>query len=201
MQYASACRTTGLGAWLERHGRADEGAYRFTRIEQLVVPNTRRLLTYFRENDLHRVFVRLGAQMAGCRDLGPHLRELEASLGNVRGEREFEILEELRPEAGEPVLTKLSISAFTSTGIEVLLRNVGVTSIIFAGVSTSQCVDLTARDAADRGFQCIIVEDCVAEDSDEFHVATLTQFERLFGRVSTTHNVLDELSAARRSVP
>src|SRR5262252_7290544 len=74
MQYASACRTTGFGKWLDNHGRAAEGEYRFSRIEQLVVPNTRKLLAAFRANDLFRVFVRLGSQIAGCRHLIPHIR-------------------------------------------------------------------------------------------------------------------------------
>ena len=65
MQYASACRTTGLGRWLAEQGRADEGAYRFDRIERLVVPNIARLLAFFREHALHRVFVRLIEEVGG----------------------------------------------------------------------------------------------------------------------------------------
>ena len=196
MQYASACRTAGFGRWLEQEGRAEEGAYRFDRIERLLVPNISRLLAHFRTHDLQRIFVRLGAQMPDCRDLIPHLSKLEAAFRNVLGEREFEILDELRPEPGEPVLTKLSASAFTSSGVEQLLRNLGVEAIVFTGVSTSQCVDLTARDAADRGYRCVIVEDAVAEDQPGWHDATLDQFRRLFGRVATTDEILAELEAA-----
>lgn len=198
MQYASACRTTGFGRWLEEQGRAAEGSYRFDRIEQLLVPNIAWLLSFFRERDLQRLFVRLGAQMSGCRDMIPHIRELEASFGNVEGEREFEILEELAPLPGEPVLTKLSASAFSSSNIDALLRNLGIKSLVFTGVSTSQCVDLTARDAADRGYGCVVVEDAVAEDREDFHDSTLEQFQRLFGRVASTDQVIDELATALR---
>jgi len=190
MQYASACRTTGFGKWLDNHGRAAEGEYRFSRIEQLVVPNTRKLLAAFRANDLFRVFVRLGSQIAGCRDLIPHIRALENDFGNVQGAREFEFLDELTPQPGELVVTKLSASAFSSSNIDALLRNLGASALVFAGVSTSQCVDLTARDAADRGYRCVIVEDAVAEDAPEFHDATLEQFQRLFGAVMTTDEVI-----------
>lgn len=193
MQYASACRTTGFGRWLEEAGRAEEGRYRFDRIERLVVPNTARLLAFFRERRLHRIFVRLGAQMAGCRDLLPHVRELETAFGNVQGRREYEILDELAPRPSEPVVTKLSASAFTSSSIDALLRHLAVESLVFTGVSTSQCVDLTARDAADRGYRCVVVEDAVAEDRPDYHEWTLEQFQRLFGRVLTTDEVLAEL--------
>lgn len=193
MQYASACRSTGLGRWLGEQGRAAEGEYRFGRIEQLLVPNIGKLLERFRAAELPRVFVRLGSQMDGCRDLIPHLRELETAFGNVCGQREYEILDELAPQPGEPVVTKLSASAFTSTGIDALLRNLEASTLVFTGVSTSQCVDLTARDAADRGYRCLVVEDAVAEDRHEWHTATLEQFERLFGAVVTTRDVLDRL--------
>ena len=193
MQYASACRTTGLGRWLAESGRAEEGRYRFDRIERLLVPNISLLLAFFREHDLPRIFVRLGAQLEGCRDLIPHLRKLETAFGNVSGRREFEFLDELAPHPSEPVVTKLSASAFTSSSIDALLRNLGVGSIVFTGVSTSQCVDLTARDAADRGYRCVVVEDAVAEDRPDYHAWTLEQFQRLFGRVATTEEVLTEL--------
>lgn len=195
MQYASACRETGFGRWLAKEGRAAEGAYRFDRIEQLLLPNIGRLLGFFRSHDLQRVFVRLGAQLRECRDLIPHIRELEATFGNVLGEREYEILDELAPQPGEPVVTKLSASAFSSSNLDALLRNLGVRSLVFTGVSTSQCVDLTARDAADRGYGCVVVEDGVAEDREDYHQSTLEQFQRLFGRVASTEQVVSELSA------
>lgn len=194
LQYASACRTTGFGRWLSERGRAAEGDYRFSRIEQLVVPNTARLLAAFRDRGLHRVFVRLGAQLPGCTDLVPHIRALEHEFGNVRGAREYEFLDELAPQPGEPVVTKLSASAFTSSNIDALLRHLAVSTLVFAGVSTSQCIDLTARDAADRGYRCVIAADAVAEDAPRFHDATLEQFSRLFGAVMTTGEVLTALT-------
>jgi biuret amidohydrolase len=194
LQYASACRTTGFGRWLSERGRAAEGEYRFSRIEQLVVPNTVRLLAAFRDRGLHRIFVRLGSQTARCGDLVPHIRALEHEFGNVRGAREYEFLDELAPGPGEAVVTKLSASAFTSSNIDALLRNLSISTLVFTGVSTSQCVDLTARDAADRGYRCVIVEDAVAEDAPRFHEATLEQFGRLFGAVLTTAEVLAALT-------
>ena len=195
MQYASACRATGFGRWLADLGRAEEATYRFDRIERLLVPNIAKLLAFFREHGLHRIFVRLGAQIAGCADMSPSVRELETAFGNIEGHQESLFLQELAPLPGEPVVTKLSVSAFTSSNIDTLLRNLGIKSLVFTGVSTSQCVDLTARDAADRGYHCVIVEDAVAEDREDFHHATLEQFQRLFGAVQSTEQILIELDS------
>jgi biuret amidohydrolase len=195
LQYASACRTTGLGRWLAEAGREDEGRYRFDRIERLVVPNVSRLLAFFRERSMHRLFVTVGSQMAGAVDLVRTIRDIERELGTIEGGQEFEILDEVQPLPGEPVLRKTTVSAFTSTGIDSALRSLGVRSLLFTGVSTSQCVDLTACDAADRGYECVVVEDAVAEDRPEWHDASVERFERLFGRVLTTDEVLAELRA------
>ena len=195
MQYASACRSTGFGRWLAEVGRAQEASYRFDRIERLLVPNIARLLAFFREHGLRRIFVRLGAQMVGCADMSPDLRELETAFGNIEGHQESLFLQELAPLPGEPVVTKLSVSAFTSSNIDALLRNLGIKSLVFTGVSTSQCIDLTARDAADRGYHCVVVEDAVAEDREDFHHATLEQFQRLFGAVQSTDQILSELDS------
>jgi nicotinamidase-related amidase len=197
MQYASACRTTGYGRWLESLGRATDGEYRFSRIETTVTPNIRRLLAWARDHDMARVFVRLGSQRHDFADMSPHNKSIEIEFGNAQGQREFEFLDELAPEPGEPIVNKVTASAFTSTGIDLLLRHMGVSQLILTGVSTSQCVDLTARDAADRGYECVVVEDAVAEDRPEFHEWTLTQFVRLFGRVLDTEAVLSELSGQR----
>jgi nicotinamidase-related amidase len=195
MQYASASRKWGLGALLDHEGRADEGEYRFSRIEQVVLPNIIALLRYFRVNGLARIFVKLACQLHDGSDFSSSLRDLEIAIGNLPGSRESEILDEIRPTDDEVVIVKTSFSAFTSTGIDSILRNLGVDTLLLCGVSTSQCVDLTARDAADRGYRCVMVEDAVAEDTSEFHTSTLDQFRRLFGHVETTADTIEGLAA------
>src|SRR5262249_27725239 len=112
------------------------------------------------------------------------------------GTKEHEILPELTPIEGELVLNKTTRGAFNSTAIERVLRNLGVETIVVCGVSTSSCVETTARDAADRGFQTVIVEDATAELDEPSHEATLRQFAVRFGRVWTTQETLKELTAA-----
>jgi nicotinamidase-related amidase len=201
MQYLSACRTTGMGRWLTEHGRADEGRYRFDRIEELLIPNIDRLLSFFRQHRLQVIHVALASQMEGARDVVEHSRVHEAEFGNQPGNIETQILDELAPRPNEPVVQKLSASAFNSSNIDFLLRTLGVDTLIVTGVSTSQCVGLTALDAADRGYKVAIIEDACAEDIEEHHVWTLEQFRRVFGRVATTREVLAELRETLASPP
>ena len=111
MMYLSACRTTGMGRWLDENGRAEEGRYRFDRIEQLRLPNIGRLLTFFRQHDLHRVHVKGAAQLDGARDVVRHSRKHEAAFGNLAGNIEYEILPQLAPQPNEAVVRKLRVEA------------------------------------------------------------------------------------------
>ena len=100
----------------------------------------------------------------------------------------------LAPAAGELVLDKNTSSAFNSTGIEWLLRNIGRrrrSSLV--GMATDMCVETTARDAADRGFNVIVVEDATATFFEHHHRAALSGFARVFGQVWDTERVLAAL--------
>jgi nicotinamidase-related amidase len=88
------------------------------------------------------------------------------------------------------------MSAFHSSGFERLLRSWDVSQLCFTGVSTNSCVEGTARDAADRGFQALLVEDGCGAASARFHEATCENFQRLLGRVASSADVLAELAAA-----
>jgi nicotinamidase-related amidase len=196
MQYASGCRDTGLGRMLRERGLEATGQYRFDRIERVVIPNIQNLLDCFRQHDLRVIYVTVGARLPDYSDVPEHLRKLMQDFNNCEGQREHEILDELKPRNGEMVVNKVTHSAFNSSNIETVLRNLGVRNLVFTGISTSQCVETTARDASDRGFRCVLVEDCCAEDEARQHEATLLQFARLFGRVATTDQVIAELKAS-----
>jgi nicotinamidase-related amidase len=193
MQYASASRRDGLGALLKAKGLDDRGTYRFDRIEQVVTPTIQRLLVTFRRGKLPVVYLTVGSALPDFSDMLPNMRCLAEAIGNTEGTREHRILEELAPLAGEAVVNKTTMSAFHSSGFERLLQAMGRTQLCFTGVSTNSCVEGTARDAADRGFQCVIVEDGCGAASAELHDATCRNFARLLGRVATAHEVLGEL--------
>ena len=195
MQYASASRRHGLGALLKAKGLEDRGAYRFDRIEQVVTPTIQRLLVAFRRGKLPVIFLTVGSELPDFADMLPGMRRFAEAIGNTEGTREHRILDELAPLAGEAVVNKTTMSAFHSSGFERLVQAMGRTQLCFTGVSTNSCVEGTARDAADRGFQCVIVEDGCGAASPELHDATCRNFARLLGRVATAREVLGELGA------
>lgn len=100
-------------------------------------------------------------------DIGPMGRIL------VRGEPGCEIVAACAPEPGEFVVDKPGKGMFYATGVEALLRGRGVTQIIFAGVTTEVCVQTSMREANDRGFDCLLVEDATASYFPHFKAATL----------------------------
>jgi nicotinamidase-related amidase len=197
MQYASGSRDHGLGRSLKARGQEALGGYRFDRIERTVIPAIQRLLAFFRARGLRLVYLTVGSELPDYSDLLPHMRAFAESAGNTRGNHEHEILDALAPRPGEAVLNKTTMSAFHSSGFERLVRAWGVEQLVFTGISTNSCVEGTARDAADRGFRCLLVEDGCGAASQALHDATCTNFARLLGRVASSAQVMAELERAR----
>ena len=112
-----------------------------------------------------------------------------------RGTFEHEVVAALAPATGELVIDKNTSSAFNSTGLEWLLRNMDVDTLVLAGMATDMCVETTARDAADRGFNVIVVEDATATFFEAHHRAALSGFARVFGQVWESSDVLAALDA------
>ncbi|MEL7027727.1 MAG: isochorismatase family cysteine hydrolase [Pseudomonadota bacterium] len=199
MQYASGSANHGLGRLLRERGKLDEAAYRFDRINNVIVPNTQRLLAAFRGAGASVIYITLGCQLADFSDGPAHLRAFFEATNNCEGEKEHEIVAELAPLPGEAILNKTTMGAFGSTGLDMLLKAKGVTEIVCTGVSTNNCVGMTAFEAADRGYGVVLAADATGTCSDEMQAASLTTFRRLWGRVMTTSEIIDELAGARAS--
>lgn len=199
LQYASGSREHGLGALLARQGRLQEASARFDRIDSHVVPNTLRLMTAFRAAGARIVHVAIGSALPDFSDAPPSTAAFFRATNNRAGTREHEIVDVLKPLPGEPVLVKRTMGAFASTGIESLLRGMGIDTIVCTGVSTNNCVDMTAREASDRGFGVVLVSDATGTCSDAMQDAALATFRRLWGRVADTDTILAELAGAART--
>ncbi|MFD2331013.1 cysteine hydrolase family protein [Cohnella sp. GCM10020058] len=90
-----------------------------------------------------------------------------------------QILDEVRPEPGEPVVTKIRVSAFAGSGLDVLLRARGIDSLVLCGISTSGVVLSTLREAADRDFTLSVLSDaCLDADPEVHRVLTEKVFPR-----------------------
>jgi nicotinamidase-related amidase len=114
----------------------------------------------------------------------------------VRGEPGHDIIPELAPIGGEPVVDKPGKGAFYATDLEALLRNRGVAQLIVCGVTTEVCVNTTVREANDRGFDCLVLEDCVASYFDAFQKAGLEMIKAqggIFGWVAPSTALLPAL--------
>jgi nicotinamidase-related amidase len=129
-----------------------------------------------------------------------------ARLGRIliRGEQGHEIIPELAPIVGEPVIDKPGKGAFYQTDLELMLGNLGVATLLVCGVTTEVCVHTTVREANDRGYRCIAVADCCASYFPEFHEVGLRMIAAqggIFGWVAASASILSALPSAADSAP
>lgn len=134
-----------------------------------------------------------GHLKTGIGDVGPMGRIL------VRGEVGHDIIPELYPIAGEPVVDKPGKGAFYDTDLLGILRNHNIKTLIVCGVTTEVCVHTTVREANDRGFDALVPEDCTASYFPEFKRVALEMVKAqggIFGWVSDSDRVIKGLEEA-----
>ncbi|MBZ0295410.1 MAG: cysteine hydrolase [Anaerolineae bacterium] len=128
-----------------------------------------------------------GNLSCGIGDVGPMGRIL------VRGEAGHDIIDELCPLPNEPVIDKPGKGSFYATDLQTILQNYGVKSLIVTGVTTEVCVHTTVREANDRGYECLVLTDCVASYFPEFQRVALAMIAAqggIFGWTATSHDLI-----------
>jgi nicotinamidase-related amidase len=178
-----------------------------SQLRRTIEPN-RRLLAAWRKAGLLAIHTREGhrpdladlppakkirGRSATCiGDSGPMGRIL------VRGEAGHDIIPELYPAPGEPVIDKPGKGAFFATDLQAILHHRGIKQLIVTGVTTEVCVNTTVREANDRGYDCLVLDDCVGSYFPEFQEMGLKMIKAqggIFGWVSSSETVLAALAA------
>ena len=116
----------------------------------------------------------------------------------IRGEPGHDIVRELAPAPGEVVVDKPGKGAFCATDLDLILHNRGITSLIVCGVTTEVCVNTTVREANDRGYECVVLADCVGSYFPEFQRVALEMIKAqggIFGWVSDSARALEAIGA------
>jgi nicotinamidase-related amidase len=175
------------------------------------VPPTRRVLEACRKARMAVIHTREGHR-ADLSDLPPSKKargKLKAGIGDkgpmgrilVRGEYGHDIIDELKPAAGEPVIDKPGKGAFHATDLDAILKSRGIRQLIVCGVTTEVCVNTTVREANDRGYDCLVLEDCVGSYFPEFQKAGLAMIKAqggIFGWVGRSKDVIAALGRQGR---
>ena len=197
--------------FLERGGFGEMLGNDVAHLRRAVAP-TRRVLDAFRARGLPVIHTREGHRpdLSDCPPSKRRRGKLATGIGDrgpmgrilVRGEPGHDIVDELRPAPGEPVIDKPGKGAFYATDLEAQLRGLGVQSLVVTGVTTEVCVQTTVREANDRGYECLVLEDCVASYVPELHAAALAMVKAqggIFGWVAPSDRLLRALDAASTS--
>jgi nicotinamidase-related amidase len=132
-----------------------------------------------------------GKLETGIGDDGPMGRIL------IRGEIGHDIIPELAPNLGEPIIDKPGKGAFYETDLHLILQNRGIKTLIVCGVTTEVCVHTTVREANDRGYECLVLEDCVGSYFPEFQRVGIEMIKAqggIFGWVSDSSSVISALN-------
>jgi nicotinamidase-related amidase len=186
------------------HSHVDPGCLDHIRqrCRDIVIPNLQRLIKAFRGAGFPVVYLRLCGESEDRSDLQHTFSMVHCqaacqgypNLYPLRSDPLSEVIPALAPEKGDHTFFKTTYSGFTSSPeFGAFLAEYPGRTLLFCGLATSQCVDTTARDAADRDYSVIHVEDGQADYSDTAHRAALYSSQGVCGgRIVDTHTVLSQ---------
>jgi len=170
----------------------------FQTMRDVAVPNMQRLQTACRGAGIEVMYTVIEALTRDGRDMS--LDYKISGLFVPRGSHDAQVLDAIAPAGDEIVLPKTSSSVFISTNIDYVLRNLGVRSLIIAGVLTDQCIDSTVRDACDLGYLVTVPTDACATLSAERHDWALRN-NRGYCRQVTTAALVAEIAGGSLVMP
>jgi ureidoacrylate peracid hydrolase len=199
-----------------KHGLFDRAGINISAVQEAISP-TRIVLCAARKAGIKIVYLKMGFR-PDLSDLGDsgspnRVRHLHFGVGQpciapdgrhgrflIRETWNTDVIEDLRPQPEDVVLYKHRFSGFYQTELDDILRRLGIKNLVFAGCTTSVCVDSTIRDAMFRDYRCVLLADCTGEPIGcdlprSNHEASILTIERLFGWVSHSERFVSALHA------
>lgn len=203
MQHYDADPEMGLSPAIKAMA-PDNGAYYFSRITDVLLPNFAMIVPQVRQAGGRIVYVVTGAKDARGADLLPRVRERRAIMKEKYGFNgiytieapESAVLPQMPRDGDDLVVQKRATSGFTATDLDHILRMLGINTVLLSGVVSNVCVESTGRDASDLGYNCVLMEDLCAAYDAASHDSTVRNFTRFFGRVWTCQGLSTQLAVA-----
>lgn len=172
----------------------------FKRMNDTVIPNTVRLVDWARDRGIEVIFARIACLTEDGRDRSLSQKKPGFNYLLLPKDRpDSQFVPALQPRGDEITVLKTTDSALTGTNLRLILRNIGITDVIVAGIFTDQCVSSTVRSLADESFGVIVAEDCCAAATDELHRHELEIINMIYCHVMSSDEVRACLPAGREA--
>lgn len=166
------------------------------RLNETVFPNVKKIEALFRKNKQDVIFARIACHLKDGRDRS--LSQKMSGWNNILitlDDDDSQIIDDIAPVNDEIVVTKTTDSALTGTNLRLILNNLGIKTVVCAGIFTDQCVASTVRSLSDESFNVVVLEDACAAGTMELHNAELTIINNIYAKVCSTDDLIKVLSS------
>ncbi len=177
-----------------------EDDYYYNRLENTVLPNIQKILKRFRELEIKIIYTRIASQSKKLIDVPGLGRKYLADENNLDkdgkrwtlyyDEHSSEVDKRIEPTQEDIVIMKTGSGAFSSSEMDLILRNNNISRLVFTGGLTDACISSTVRGAFDRGYLSTIIEDACITSTKEDHDGALRSLDRFYGWVTSTDDLL-----------
>ena len=162
----------------------------FNRMNDLVIPNIKNLISFFRNKNVENMFARIACHKESGIDRS--LSQKKPGFNYLLLPKDIassQVVDELKPEFDDIVMTKTTDSALTGTNLRLILNNMDIKTVICTGIFTDQCVSSTVRSLVDESFNVIVVEDCCAAATEALHNHELEIINMIYCHVVNANEV------------